>query len=293
VSQRRQAPEPTTTRQSTPHARRGRRILGRLALGSGGLAVVAMGAFAGFWVFMRLSFGLTVSDQPMAVTLPERFDITAQIAEELDILMEGIITAQVPFQQELTLPLKGRYRSHITMNADVPVQFDVVYDGIIPVDTVADIQIRTDFNYMGAKTLRNLDIRAKLPMQFRLPVQLTAPVDDRIKLRYDGPLVMNLDQTITTEVDTIIDTQLDVHERVSAPVIASIPMRTIGPAQPLRTTITRLPISGLVRDIGLSVTENPERPQRSESVWGPAGVPMAERPVAPGRELPGEATDRR
>ena len=64
-------------------------------------------------------------------------------------------------------------------------------------------------------------------------------------------------------------------------------------AQPLRTTITRLPISGLVRDIGLSVTENPERPQRSESVWGPAGVPMAERPVAPGRELPGEATDRR
>lgn len=293
MSKDEKAQGPVDTESSTPHSRRGLRILGWLALGGGGLAVVAMGGFAGFWLFMRLSFGLTVSDQPMAVTLPERFDITAQIAEKLDILMSGVIHAQVPFRQELTLPLQGRYRSHVEMNADVPVQFDVVYDGIIPVDTVADIQIRTDFNYMGAKTLRNLDIRAKLPMQFGLPVRLTAPVDDRIELRYDGPLVMNLDQTITTEVDTVINTQLDVHERVSAPVIASIPMRTIGPAQPLRTTITRLPISGLVRDIGLSVTEDPEQPQRSESVWGPAGVPMAERPVAPGREPPGEATDRR
>lgn len=293
MSQRQQAPEPATTQQSAPHARRARRILTWLALGSGGLAVVAVGAFAGFWVFMRLSFGLTVSDQPMAVTLPERFDITAQIAEELDILMEGIITAQVPFQQELTLPLEGRYRSHVTMNADVPVQFDVTYDGIIPVDTVADIRIRTDFNYMGAKTLRNLDIRAKLPMQFSLPLQLTAPVDDRIELRYDGPLVMNLDQTITTEVDTVIDTQLDVSERVSAPVIAKIPMRTIGPAQPLRTTITRLPISGLVRDIGLSVTEDPDAPQRSDSIWGPAGAPMDERPRAAGRGAPqGNAASR-
>lgn len=293
MSKDQKAPGPADTERSTPHSRRGLRILGWLALGAGGLAVVAMGAFAGFWLFMRLSFGLTISDQPMAVTLPERFDITAQIAEELDILMSGVIHAQVPFRQELTLPLQGRYRSHVEMNADVPVQFDVVYDGIIPVDTVADIQIRTDFNYMGAKTLRNLDIRAKLPMQFGLPVRLTAPVDDRIELRYDGPLVMNLDQTITTEVDTIIDTQLDVHERVSAPVIAKIPMRTIGPAQPLRTTITRLPISGLVRDIGLSVTEDPEQPQRSESVWGPAGAPMDERPRAAGRGAPqGNAASR-
>lgn len=217
----------------------------------------------------------------------------ARIAEELDILMEGIITAQVRFQRELTLPLKGRYRSHVTVNADVPVRFDVTDDGIIPVDTVADIRLRTDVSYMGARTLRNLDIRAKLPMQFSLPVRLTAPVDDRMAFRYDGPLVMNLHQTITTTLDTVINTRLDVSERVSAPVIAEIPMRTIAPARPLRTTITRLPISGLVRDIGLSVTDDPEQPQRSDPLWGPAGVPMAERPVAAGRNLPGEAVDRR
>lgn len=283
----------SATGATPPPEKRGRRFLGWLMLGAGGLAVVGFGAFAGFWLLMRLSFGLTVSNQPMAVTLPERFDITAQIAEELDILMSGVIHAQVPFQQELTLPLQGRYRSDITMNAQVPVQFDVVYDGIIPVDTVADIQIRTDFNYMGAKTLRNLDIRAKLPMQFGLPVKLTAPVDDVIDLRYEGPLIMNLDQTITTEVDTVINTQLNVHERVSAPVIARIPMRTIGPAQPLRTTIVHMPISGLVRYIGLSVTDNPERPQRNDSVWGPAAVPMAERPLAAGRKAPSEANAQR
>lgn len=275
-------PGPSSTGEAAPPPTggRGRLFLRWLVLGGTGLVVVVVGAAVGFWIFMRLGFELTVSDQPMAVTLPERFDISARIADELDILMSGVITAQVPFQQELTLPLKGRYRSQVSMRADVPVRFDVVYDGIIPVDTVADIRIRTDFDYMAAKTLRNLDIEAKLPMTFSLPVQLTAPVDDTIALNYEGPLVMNLDQTITTEVDTIINTRLDVHQRVSAPVIADIPMQTIGPAQPLRTRITRMTIGGLVRDIGLSVTEDPEQPQRSESHWGPAEPPMAERTPA-------------
>lgn len=268
--------EPATS-AANPARHRGRFLLWSL-FGLSGLGVIVLGAFAGYWLFMRLTFSISLQDQPMAITLPQDFDVIANVEKELDILMNGVIHAQVPFQQELTLPLQGRYRSDVVLNADVPVQFDVQYDGVIPVDTVADIEIVTDFNYMGAKTLRNLNIKAKLPMQFSLPVQLTAPVDQSIQLKYEGPLVMNLDQEIRTEVDTVIRTSLAVNQRVSAPVIAEIPMRTNGPPRPIRAIVTESTISGWVKGIGLEVADKEsERAQRVDSIWGPATPPMEQR----------------
>lgn len=270
--------EPASTAASRP--RRGKRILLWGVIGLGGLGAIVAGAFIGYWIFMQLTFSISLKNQPMAITLPLDFDVTAHVEEELDILMNGVIHAQVPFQQSLTLPLKGRYRSDVLLDAKVPVKFDVQYDGVIPVDTEADIEIVTDFNYMGAKTLRNLNIKAKLPMQFSLPVQLTAPVDQTIDLRYEGPLVMNLDQTIRTEVDTIINTSLAVNQRVRAPVIAKILMKTNGPPRPIRAIVQEATIDGRVSGIGLSVAEeNADRAQRADSIWGPAEPPMAERGI--------------
>lgn len=289
MSPRVRPPGPSSTGEapSAEQPSRRRRWLAWLLLGTGGLGVIAIGAFIGYWVFMHLTFALTLQNQKMAITLPELLDVEAVIADELDLRMKGVINAQVPFQQELTLPLRGRYRSDITMHAEVPVKFEVAYDGIIPVDTVADIEIRTDFNYMGAKTLRNLAIEAKLPMQFSMPVQLTAPVDDTIDLHYEGPLVMNLDQEITTEVDTIINTSLAVDQRVSAPVLARIPMTVSSPIEPIRTIITESTISGRVRDLALEISDDPESDaKRAESPWGPAAAPRAER--APSRTVADE-----
>lgn len=270
--------EPASTAAAKP--RRGRRILLWGAVGLGGLGAIVVGAFLGYWFFMHLTFSISLEDQPMAITLPEDFDVTASVEKELDILMNGVIHAQVPFKQELTLPLKGRYRSDVVLDAKVPVKFDVQYDGVIPVDTVADIEIVTDFNYMGAKTLRNLNIKAKLPMQFSLPVQLTAPVDQTIDLKYEGPLVMNLDQTITTEVDTVINTSLAVNQKVSAPVIAKILMKTNGPPRPIRAIIKESTIGGRVSGIGLSVADkDTERAERVDSIWGPAAPPMEQRAI--------------
>lgn len=270
--------EPATN--AVPARRRGGRILLWGAVGIGGLGAIVVGAFIGYWIFMHLTFSISLEDQPMAITLPQDFDVTANVEKELDILMDGIIHAQVPFKQELTLPLKGRYRSDVVLDAKVPVKFDVQYDGVIPVDTIADIEIVTDFNYMGAKTLRNLNIKAKLPMQFSLPVQLTAPVDQTIDLRYEGPLVMNLDQTITTEVDTVIDTSLAVNQEVSAPVIAKILMKTNGPPRPIRAIIQESTIGGRVSGIGLSVADkDAKRAERVDSIWGPAAPPMEQRAI--------------
>lgn len=286
MSPRVRPPGPSSTAEAPPAEPpvRRRRWWAWLLLGGAGLGTIVVGAFIGYWVFMHLSFALTLQHQKMAITLPERMQVAAKVGEQLDIRMNGVINAQVPFNQELTLPLRGRYRSDVTMDAKVPVKFDVTYDGIIPVDTVADIEIRTDFNYMSAKTLRNLDIKAKLPMQFSLPVQLTAPVDQTIDLRYEGPLVMNLDQEITTEVDTVINTSLQVDQRVSAPVLATIPMTVTGPARPIRAIITESTIGGRVRDLVLEVAEDTDGPVRTESPWGPAALPIADRPVAAERE---------
>lgn len=249
-----------------------------LGLGAAGIVVVA-GGLLGYWIFMNLHFSLMLRDQPIVITLPEHLEPHVRVTEELEILMDGVISAQVPFRQEVSFPLRGSYNTEVELDAQVPVQFEVVYDGIIPVDTVAEIETRADFNYQQAKTLRNLHIQARLPMQFSMPVRLTAPVDQEIRFRYSGPLRMHFDQMITTEVDTVIDTALKVHQKVTAPVLAEIPMVATSAPRPMRAVIVETRISDAVRNIKLEQAEDTDRPQRAGTVWGPAEAPPRERAV--------------
>ncbi|MGB1579952.1 MAG: hypothetical protein ACPHER_00425, partial [Nevskiales bacterium] len=127
----------STTQQSeqTKQGKSGWLLTGGLL---GGLVVIAGCAFAGYYLITNLYLGLALKDQPGSVYLPIEFDATASITNNMDIVMDGVIEAQVPFKQTLSLPLKGRYKADVEIDAPVPVKFDVVYDGTIPVDTIAD-----------------------------------------------------------------------------------------------------------------------------------------------------------
>ena len=187
----------------------------------------------------------------------------------MDIVMDGVIEAQVPFKQTLDLPLKGRYTAEVEIDAPVPVQFDVVYDGTIPVDTFADITARADFNFQDVKTYRELEFKAKLPMKMALPVKLTAPVDTVIDFKYKGPLIMGLDQTIQADVDTILNTRLTVNQTVSTPVSAAIPLHIYAPHKAINILLDAPDLKVDIDSLRLEVADDPDEPQRVESPWGP------------------------
>lgn len=238
--------------------------------GFAAVAVITVGAMAGFALFGRLVLHLQLKDQPGAITLPAEFDATAKVTNVLDIVMRGTITAKVPFRQQLDLPLEGRYRTEVSLDTVVPVKFDVTYEGTIPVDTIADIEARANFNFQDVKGFRNMDIKAKLPMKMNLPVKLTAPVDTGLRFAYTGPMVMGLNQTLRADVDTLIDTSLKVDQSVSAPVTADIPLRVFAPRHPIKAVITQADLALALGTLRLGRAEDNNGPRRADSAWGPA-----------------------
>jgi hypothetical protein len=233
-------------------------------------AVVVVGGVLGYWLLINLTLGIALKHQPGAVTLPPEFDATARVTNVLDIVMKGTIEARVPFKQTLELPLQGRYNTEVEIDTVVPVQFTVTYDGTIPVNTMADITARANFNFQDVKGFRQLDVKAKLPMKFNLPVRLTAPVNTGLRFAYRGPMVMGLDQMLRTDVDTMIDTRLAVNQKVTAPVTAEIPLRVRAPKEPLKAVITEADLAVRLDTLRLEKAQNADGPLRAETVWGPA-----------------------
>lgn len=261
------ASRPATPARKTPASGRGLRwLLGGSVL----LGALVIGVCLAWWVFFHIVIYIKVENQPAGVTLPHEFSATATLTNVLDVTLKGDITASVPFQQELTVPFRGRYDFDVEFTAKVPVKFDVTYDGTIPVNTSADVTIRTGINYKNLKALRNLQIKTALPLNFQLPVRLHIPVEDTIDLTYEGPLSADIDQDLRAKVDTTLNARLPVNQTVRTPVTAAIPLQVVPRQEQVRLTISELLVA--LRPSSMLTfgwAEKTDSPRRVDNPYGP------------------------
>lgn len=238
------------------------------------LGALVVGAFVGYWLFVNLVVHITLKDQPAAIRLPEQVEATAEVTNVLDITMQGDISASVPFQETLKVPFKGRYDFDVQMSPEVPLDFAVDYEGVIPVDTMANVTASTDFDYKTLKKIRNLEFSTQIPLDFNLPVNLHIPVEETINLEYEGPISATIDEEITTQVDTILNTTLPVDQTVSSPVTTKIPLTVSLPQDPVRAMLNHVEIGLKPTMLGFSLAEGDETdgPERSSSPFGPAAT---------------------
>lgn len=206
-------------------------------LSVGVIGVVIAGGVFGYWLFMNIAARLIISNQPLTIRLPEQADIVMRTSNKIDVLMKGIIHAQVPLRQTLNLPVKGTYLTEVDIDTSVPLETVIIYEGVIPIDTIADIEAKAPVNFQNVKKYKNLHFKAKLPMKLNLPVKLVVPVKQNIPLKYKGPLKVTLDHVITTPVDTTLRTALKVNQQFSVPITSSLPVRLNLPQHPVRATI--------------------------------------------------------
>lgn len=244
-----------------------------IALGVGSAALVA-GVLGAWWLYGNVVITIHMQDQKAALTLPQELHAVAEVSNNLDVAMNGMIRTAVPFKQSMVVPFNGRYDFDVDMNAQVPVEFTVDYDGILPIDTAADVTIRTGINYKNLKALRNLEIQTSLPLKFPLPVKLKIPVSDTIDLSYSGPLAADIQQDVKTQVDTVLRTTLPVNQTVTTPVTAALPL-TVRPEQDaVKLLISELIIPLQPLDmLGFKLADESENYERLDDPWGPAKAP--------------------
>ncbi|MEQ1439388.1 hypothetical protein AAG565_08490 [Fontimonas sp. SYSU GA230001] len=250
----------------------GRGPAGWIIGAAGALGALLAGVWLAGWLWLHLVIHIPISDQPVGIALPAEFGATAKVTNVLDVAMKGEIATAVPFRQALTVPLRGRYDLDVELNAQVPVQFEVIYDGTLPVDTSAKVTIRTGINYKNLKSLRNLTIRTALPLKFQLPVHLRIPIREVLDVSYSGPLSADLDHDLKTTVDTVLRTRLPIDQTVRTPVTAAIPLRIRPDQAQTRLILTRLDVvlrPSTMLDFGVAAEDRRGGPLRVSNPYGP------------------------
>lgn len=205
--------------------------------GVGALGLIVAGGLVGYWVFMNVAARLVLSDQPLTIRLPEQADTVLSTEHKINVLMKGVIHAQVPLVQTLDLPVNGTYDTVVDLDTKVPLETTIVYEGVIPVDSMADIEAKAPVNFQNVKKYKNLHFKAKLPLKLKLPVKLVVPVKQVIPLKYKGPLRVTINHTIRAPVGTTLNTALKVNQDFSVPVTSSLPLRMQLPQTPVKATI--------------------------------------------------------
>jgi len=241
---------------------------------AGGLAIAA--GVLGFWLYANLFVGLTITDQPGTITLPPKFVAYAQATNDVTIKLDGYIDATVPFKRTLDLPIEGDYAADIDFDTVVPVKFTIQYSGLIPVDTFADIEGRTDFVYQHVKRLRNVAFKGRVPLQFEQPVKFVVPIDTQLRVKFHGPIRLKLNQTIKAPVDTVLKTRILAQREVTTPILARFGLDVTSPTAAIPVIIQHSDLRLKVDTLRLDKAPDKLLPQRQK----PTAPSMAGEPAS-------------
>ena len=151
--------------------------------------------------------------------------------------MLGNITAAVPLDQTLKIPVKDTLTAKVRIDAPVHLQTVIPYEGVVPVDTFADIVANVTVNFQNVKQYRNLRLKARLPLKLDIPLKLSVPVDQVVQVAYEGPLTFDIDHVVTAPVTVELNTRLAVDQDFSLPVRSSFRLDADVGQEPLNATI--------------------------------------------------------
>jgi len=201
----------------------------QLLLAAAGASLMLLaGGWLGLMLYAHLVIGLPLTEQAALLRLPANFGASTRVNRPMNIKLEGPVTAEVPLQQTLAIPLQGSYRTTAAFDTTLPLHLTLHYHGQVPVKTYVDIQGNTNLVTGQHWFLPHFALKARIPVSLMLPVDLTVPVDTPLRFSYRGPLQISLNQTISAPINTVLHTHLRLDNSVSAPVQASFALQLQG-----------------------------------------------------------------
>ncbi len=210
----------------------------RLVWGMAAALLIVLGGSVGYWAFGKVLIHLEIREQPLIVRLPPRLEgIDTATEGDLAVRMLGNITAAVPLDQTLKIPVKDTLTAKVRIDAPVHLQTVIPYEGVVPVDTFADIVANVTVNFQNVKQYRNLRLKARLPLKLDIPLKLSVPVDQVVQVAYEGPLTFDIDHVVTAPVTVELNTRLAVDQDFSLPVRSSFRLDADVGQEPLNATI--------------------------------------------------------
>lgn len=193
------------------------------------LLMSALAVAAGWWAWHHLAVNVALREQQALVRLPDALSVRAELTRQVAVRIDQTLPVRVPIQQDLLIPIKDAIPVQVSIDTVLPIRLDVPVRQTIHLDQTVDIdtQVRT----------RVLGFNLTLPIQGRVPVKADVPVDMVIPVRKDLPIAfttmaqVRITEPLRTRIDTVIQTQVPIHEALRLPITEPVAARLTFPQQ--------------------------------------------------------------
>lgn len=180
--------------------------------------LVMLGSMLGFWLYGQFALKLNLVDQKGWMQLPEHIDANVAATNTFAIKMDGDVSFQAPIKQDMNIVLQGNYPANIKLDTNIPIQFDLNYQGMVEIDSYTDVETTTA---IVAPYLPKLPLTIRIPLKFNVPLNLNLPVKTNLRFVYDGPVRIGLNQNLNLPIDMIIDSKIPIDREVNVPLLTS------------------------------------------------------------------------
>lgn len=219
--------------------------------GSGLVLTAVIGGMAGFVAYTSCALGFGLDSQPASLLFPETLRGTAAVSNNVGIHLQGDLAIHMPLKRRIALPLQGTYQASMALDTVIPLKLPIEFKGSIPVDTTIDLDTTTELITQHHWYMPSFPVKGSVPLTFSVPVSLRVPVDTHIRLVYDGPVTMQINQTITSPIDTTLNTTLALNKDIETPIRSTFAIKAYMPQDPVDVLITHSSLETQLKDVKL------------------------------------------
>ncbi|MBO3670672.1 hypothetical protein J5N52_01360 [Acinetobacter soli] len=183
------------------------------------VAVVGLVALL-FWLYLNIQASMYVSAQHAQVQLSEYLPTRIEVGNHLETHSMGKLNTDIHINQQLSLPLKGKYLAQLAFEVETPVSVSVDYLTTIKIDEQMPVESTTDLIYQN-QLLPKFPLKMNIPIRLDVPFRLNRTYQVPIKIVFNGPVYFEFDEPINLAVKHQFKPTLNIDDPMTMRKVAT------------------------------------------------------------------------
>ncbi|WP_411688522.1 hypothetical protein [Acinetobacter indicus] len=175
-----------------------------------GLIVAALVALL-FWLYLNIQASMYVNAQKARLLLPEDLPTHIEVGNYLQAHTQGHLDTEIQLDQQVQLPLEGKYPANLQFVVTTPIDVKVDYKTHIQIDQLMPLQTSTDLIYQNP-------LLPKLPLQLDIPIKMSVPFHLQrtyrlpVKILFNGPVGLEFHELLKVRLLHQFAPQLNLND---------------------------------------------------------------------------------
>lgn len=173
-----------------------------------------------FWLYLNIQASMYVSAQHAQVQLSEYLPTRIEVGNHLETHSMGQLNTDIHINQQLSLPLKGKYLAQLAFEVETPVSVSVDYLTTIKIDEQMPVESTTDLIYQN-QLLPKFPLKMNIPIRLDVPFRLNRTYQVPIKIVFNGPVYFEFDEPINLAVKHQFKPTLNIDDPMTMRKVAT------------------------------------------------------------------------